>query len=201
VQAADNLGDSLLERDGSPAATASLSTAEAEACWLRCQTLRPKLAASLRAMLPDHHAVDDCLQDTFILMTQRYADAGKDDLSPLAFTCARHKAHAWLAKNRTGKLSIVEPELLGKIAEAAARIEAQDPVEYPARIFALRDCLNQLSPEQRALVEARYGSDRNASVVALADGKGRKVDSLYKQLERLREILKRCVSGKLASQG
>lgn len=195
MQASDDLAERLLNTVESSADGLSA----AEACWLRCQALRPKLATYLRAMLPDHHAVDDCLQDAFVVMTQRYADASDDDLSPLAFTCARNKAHAWLAKNRAGKLSIIDPELLGKIAEAAARIEELEPVEYSTRISSLRNCLDRLSAEQRALIEARYGGDRGVSLAGLADGKGRKLDALYKQLERLRAVLKDCVTAKIAT--
>lgn len=199
MHAADDLGEDSPEFSDVTLSAGTLSTEKAEACWLRCQTLRPKLATYLRAMLPDHHAVDDCLQDTFMLLAQRYADAGEGDLGPLAFTCARNKAHSWLARNRVGKLSIIDPEVLGKIAEAAARQEEEEPVEYPARVSALRDCLGRLSPEQRELIEARYGDDRDSNVQALAGHKGRKLDALYKQLERLRATLKRCVTTKLAT--
>lgn len=197
MQVPEDLGEGFFEAVEADSSDSSL--AAAESCWHRCQELRPKLATYLRAMLPDHHAVDDCLQDAFVVMTQRYADASDDDLSPLAFTCARNKAHTWLAKNRAGKLSIIDPELMGKIAEAAAHIEEQQPVEYSARIFALRNCLDLLSAEQRALIEARYGGDRSVSLAVLADGKGRKLDALYKQLERLRAVLKDCVTAKIAT--
>jgi len=198
MQAADDFGGAQPGDGPAAVPVCDLSQAKAEASWLRCQALRPKLAVFLRAMLPDHHAVDDCLQDTFVLMAQRYPDAAGEDLSPLAFTCARNKALSWLAKNRVGKLSIIDPEVLGKIAETAAQLEEQDPVEYPARVSALRECLGRLPAEQRALIDARYGGDPNGALASLAGESARKLPALYKQLERLRGALKRCVTAKLA---
>lgn len=176
----------------------ALSQADSGDFWLRCMALRPRLASYLRAMVRDGHAVDDCLQETYIVLAQRYSNATGEDLSALAFTCARHKAHGWLEKNRTNRLSIIDPAILGKIAEAAARLEEQEPLDYSTRIVALRGCLNRLSTEQRGLIEARYGGGHGASLTALAGGAGRTLDALYKQLERLRAVLKRCVSDKLA---
>lgn len=193
-------GESYGEIADSTSSVDGLATAEAEACWHRCQELRPKLAVYLRAMLPDHHAVDDCLQGAFLVMTQRYSGVAEEEIAPLAFTCARKKAQSWLAKHRVGKLAIVDPGVILKIAEAAAQLEAQETVEYSSRIVVLRECLNRLAPEQRELILTRYGGDRSGSLGALADGKGRKLDSLYKQLERLRNLLKRCVTSKLATQ-
>lgn len=199
MQATDGSEDNFTGSGEIVRSGSDLSTAVAEACWRRCQALRPKLAVYLRGLLPDPHAVDDCLQETFLLMAQRYADAGDDDLAPLAFTCARKKAQSWLARNRVGKLVIIDPEVLTRIAETAAQLEAQEPVGYPERIAALRECIARLSPEQHELIIVRYGDDRSTSLETLADGKGRKLDALYKQLERLRGLLKRCVNAKLTT--
>lgn len=186
-----------LPRAGAASPLIPLTEAEGDAFWQKCMALRPKLAGYLRGMLPDHHAVEDCLQDTFVIMAQRYHEADGDDFSALAFTCGRNKARNWLAKHHTGTLAILSPEMLGRIAEAAACGEEGETIGYGERIGVLRACMDLLSPEQRSLINARYGKEAKSSIQILAQRKKRKADALYKQLERLRLLLKRCISDKL----
>jgi RNA polymerase sigma-70 factor (ECF subfamily) len=180
--------------------SAATSPLALDGFWQNCLALRPKLASYLRAMLPDHHAVDDCLQETYLLMAERYREAGADDFSPLAFTCARNKARSWLAKQKVGRLEMIDPELMVKVAEAAAEAGAPSQEIHSVRIEALRDCLSRLKPEDREVMEARYGEDSNASLTTLATSSGRRMDALYKKLERLRSVLKQCVTAKLAAR-
>ncbi|MFD0895978.1 sigma-70 family RNA polymerase sigma factor [Luteolibacter ambystomatis] len=157
--------------------------------------LRPRLAAYLRAMLPDHHAVDDCLQETFLLIFDRYQDVPNTELPALAFVCARNKARAWLDKQKTGRLVIIDPEVLHQIAEKAA---AATTAEAPGhRVMILRNCLGTLSAEQRELVECRYGGNSIESLEEFAIRRNRRMDAIYKQLERIRGFLKKCVTSRL----
>lgn len=159
------------------------------------------LAAYLRAMVPDHAAVDDCLQETFIILWQRYSTFEGDDLRRVAFTCAKHKGHAWLEKNKVGRLSIVDPDVLVQIAEAAAAAAEETGASLSKlRVAALRQCLDSLSVGERDLIEARYAGKGRESLIVVADKAGRKADAVYKQLERVRVALKKCVNARLKNQ-
>jgi RNA polymerase sigma-70 factor (ECF subfamily) len=73
-------------------------------------------------------------------------------------------------------------------------------VEPDHRISILNDCLDRLSPEQRNILDARYEAADSQALQLLANSLSRKVDSLYKQLERLRTILRDCVRKELPYQ-
>jgi RNA polymerase sigma factor (sigma-70 family) len=171
-----------------------------EAFWSLCEMLRPKLVAYLRALLPDHHAAEDCLQETWLILSSRYGKLPLEDLRPVAYACARNKALSWRTKQHGDRLAIFDPELLTKIAEAAANAASAEPGIRELRIETLSECLAALSPADRELIDTRYGNDRSANVIRLADQSGRGSDAVYKKLERLRALLKRCITTKLKSR-
>ena len=57
----------------------------------------------------------------------------------------------------------------------------------------LDGCLEKLTPEQRAVVEAYYY--RRKDVTMIAAESRRSVDAVYKLLQRIRSILRRCIDG------
>lgn len=165
----------------------------------RCMELRLPLSVYLRAILPDHFAVEDCLQEAFSVLWEKYGAEVGEDFRRLAFVCAKNKALQWLDRNKVTRLMVVDPAIAQKIAEAAVHsMEAVAPNEKEQRAEWLRACLKQLAPEQRKLLDARYGadSDSNGGLLELAKALGRKADALYKQLERLRVVLRTCVERK-----
>ena len=60
-------------------------------------------------------------------------------------------------------------------------------------------CLGELPAPQRALILARYRSGKSGE--DLAKESGRTENQLYVQLFRIRESLRRCVEGSVASAG
>lgn len=167
----------------------------------RCMELRLTLLSYLRGILPDHYATEDCLQETFSVLWEKYSETEGEDFRKVAFTCARHKALQWLDRNKVTRLMVVDPAIAQKIAEAA--VQSADAFSADVRDHRaewLRACLKQLAPEQRKLLEARYGADSKGGLLELAKELGRKADALYKQLERLRDVLKSCVERKSRSE-
>lgn len=156
-----------------------------------------QLSVYLRAILPDHFAVEDCLQEAFSVMWEKYGAEEGEDFRRLAFVCAKNKALQWLDRNKVSRLMVVDPAIAQKIAEAAVHsMEDVAPNEKEQRAEWLRACLKQLAPEQRKLLDARYGADSKGGLLELANELGRKADALYKQLERLRVVLRTCVERK-----
>lgn len=162
--------------------------------WRTCFAIRPNLAAYLRAMLPDIHAVDDCLQETYLILAAKYQDTPVGEIRPLAFSCARNKALSWIKKQHAGRLSILDPELVFRIAEEASA--AHQPETHSERVQALRECMGKLRTGDRELLESRYGYAA-VSVAGVADGTGRSPAAAYKKLERLRALLRDCVKRQL----
>lgn len=66
------------------------------------------------------------------------------------------------------------------------------------RVVPLRDCLNELTKNNRGLIEKYYFDQ--ASVEETASEVGRSVAATYKSLQRIRTALMECINGKLAIQ-
>ena len=85
-------------------------------------------------------------------------------------------------------------------ADVAAMLSArreQIAGELDRRVEPLRDCLGELPPQQRALVEEYYFDQ--SSIQEIATQVGRSGEALYKSLQRIRMMLLKCVNGMLAS--
>ena len=85
-------------------------------------------------------------------------------------------------------------------SEAMARImetheEIREDLEDRRR--HLGDCLQSLTDNDRLLVNRRYGEA--STILELAKSMDRTVKSLYRRLDRVRELLTKCVDEKIAS--
>ncbi len=155
---------------------------------------RVALRAYLHVFLRDEAAIDDCLQETAVVVWQRVQpDWTAEDFRRVAFTCARFKALGWLKKNKPSTLMFSEPEIVAKLAERVMVEAGSNADRTEQRITALRHCIDRLAPEQREIIHARYDPMADRSLADLADRKSRGMASLYKQLERLRTLLRECV--------
>lgn len=77
-----------------------------------------------------------------------------------------------------------------------ARREELAP-NFDQRVVPLRDCLSELTKNNRTLIEKYYFDQ--ASVEEAASEVGRSVAATYKSLQRIRAALMECIDGKLAS--
>ena len=71
------------------------------------------------------------------------------------------------------------------------------PPELDRRVEPLRDCVTELPPKNRSLVEAYYFEQ--SSIDELSESLGRSAEALYKSLQRVRSGLMDCVNGKLSA--
>lgn len=137
-----------------------------------------------------------------------------EDLAQEAFVTAYRKLHEFdaerpfgpwvrsiafnLLRNHWRKFRAVG---VGGDEELAALVEQRISVRMASsegqELTALRDCLEGLDAQSRALVERRYGDA--VPVRDIAEEQGRKYSAVTMQLHRLREALAACVQGKLAT--
>ena len=89
----------------------------------------------------------------------------------------------------------MDPELATKLAETAAEMDVDR--DTPARVEALRDCLDTLPLESRRLVALRY-EDNRRPIETIAQQFGRTVQATYAILKRSRILLRDCVMRKMA---
>jgi RNA polymerase sigma-70 factor, ECF subfamily len=78
----------------------------------------------------------------------------------------------------------------------AAQVEIAD--ELPARLAALKDCMDQIRGKSRRVLEMRYVHDLKPEVVAEALGMSR--NAVWVMLHRIRTALKECIEQKLVTE-
>ena len=84
--------------------------------------------------------------------------------------------------------------LIARLAdEAQQRLE-----QFDRRQEALRECLQALRPEQRALLDRRY--EPGGSVHDMARASGRSPKAVSEALRRIRTVLMRCIAQRLAAE-
>ena len=157
--------------------------------WLRAYVRTLGVAAG---------AVDDVAQEVFLVAYRRFADY--DPARPFA---------AWLkgiakllAANerrrdqRRGRL--LDPALADALAavDEAADGQPDGADDIAMAVSGLRACLERLPQRSRELLRLRYEEDLDAA--ALGERLGREPNAVRQALFRVRELLRRCVEGRLA---
>lgn len=150
------------------------------------------LYAFISMLLGNRQDVPDVLQDTNMILVRHAAeyDPARPFL-PWARAFAYNQVRAYLKRVARGRL-LFDEELIASMA-AEESVPAEDSGN--AELVFLEECLRSLTPEQRALVEARYY--RKESMDSLALRLRRSTDTLYVQLHRIRTRLGLCIDGKM----
>lgn len=151
---------------------------------------RPVLKAYLYAFLAANDAaIEDCIQEASLVVWNKWdEDWDLDGFQKFIFVTGKFKALSWLKKHQPAKKVRLSTSLMERLADKTVELQ-QD-----ARLDSLQLCLEKLSPTNREILEARYTHQGSKAIGELAEKMDRSVDALYKQLERLRTILRDCVS-------
>ena len=153
-----------------------------------------RLYQYVRTVMPRSQEIDDVLQETFLVMWQKFDEScPAEGFYPWACRIAHLKVLKAFA--RRGREA---PGLSQQVLEQITADETTES-EFLADIKPiLQACLDKLSPSDRELIEWRYEPDMR--VDAIAAKLGRPVNSVSKSLGRIREALCRCIDDALESQ-
>jgi RNA polymerase sigma-70 factor (ECF subfamily) len=79
-------------------------------------------------------------------------------------------------------------------------VEEQSSLERDIALSeALEKCLHRLDDDERELLNLRYFTKE--SINQMATRVGLSVDVLYKRIQRIREVLQRCISKRMGREG
>lgn len=142
------------------------------------------------ALMPDLTAVDDVLQETFLTVTAKAAvfDPERDFL---AWACGIARYKVMEAGRRAARQW--QP-LSEEVLEALA---ASEPPPQPAddsRLSLLADCMQELAPKSRRIVELCYQQAHKPAEIA--SRLNWTPESVYVALSRARAVLRQCVEQK-----
>ncbi|MEM1297423.1 MAG: sigma-70 family RNA polymerase sigma factor [Verrucomicrobiota bacterium] len=137
---------------------------------------------------------EDLFQDVSLAATRSATSLrDREGFLPWAREIARRRVLAHYRKSK--RLTPIDPELATRLAETAAEMDKS--AQVPARMEALRDCLDSLPSESRKLIALRY-EDHQRRVETIAEQFGRSVQATYAILKRSRRILRDCVNAKMS---
>lgn len=146
-------------------------------------------------LLPDRADAEEVVQQASMTMWRKF-----DEFSPgtnfrnWAFQIAKYAALNHIAKVRRDRHRF-QVELLEMLADRASQRSEQ--LELQRR--ALAHCIEKLPAEERQLLAGCYGE--GATIRGFAEALGRSSNAVYKQLNRLRANLLKCVEGRLGLEG
>ena len=155
-------------------------------------------AAALRGfilgLLSDRNAANDVFQEVFLTAVQRAADFQTDG-NFLAWVrgIARNKVLEHFRRSRA------QPRLFddGLLEVLVASAGGQDDV-WEERRTALADCIQQLAPRARQILEMRY-ADTPTPPPEIAQRLAWTVNAIHVALARARKFLQECTRRRLAA--
>jgi len=153
---------------------------------------QPRLHAYILTMVPNWADAADILQETSSVMWRKFEhfEAGTNFF---AWACqiARLEVATFRKRNRRAGLMFSDDfvaAVADKTEELAHTLEARQGL--------LVDCLQELRPRDRELLQLRYQEE--SSVGKVAKHTGRNVEAVYKALQRIRRQLFECVERRSA---
>lgn len=156
------------------------------------------IRAYIISQLPGSPDVRDILQEVnlFLWENMNKFEPGSN-FGAWACAVAHFRILDHRKKMKRDRFVVFDEELSRKLA---VEIQDRTSVTSESKRMALRGCLEKLSPDNKALLEARYRSTRG-ELGQLSDELGRSRASLRVSLVRLRSALRRCIEAKLALEG
>ena len=155
---------------------------------------QPTLYAYILSLLPNRDDANDVLQDANLVMWRRWEEfAEGTNFVAWAYKIARYKVLAH-HRDRHRDRHIFGDELFAALADEAEH-RAADP-EGAASL--LGDCMDELPPRQRELVQERYAPGGSVREIARRLGQSAAVVSVT--LSRIRHALLECVQRKLSGR-
>lgn len=137
---------------------------------------------------------DEVLQETNLVIWRKWRqfEPGSNFLA-WGRTIARLEFFRF-RRTKGSKLSFVPENILELVSHQSETISD----EAELRQQALAQCLEQLRPKDRDLIQMRYAADNNGDQVARK--LGRPANSVYQSLGRIRRTLMECIQHRLAQE-
>jgi len=149
------------------------------------------LITYIRAFVPDAGLADDIFQDTMITAWKKFDQYDQSrPLGPWLRGIAANLIRNARRKKATDKLVFNEP--LQEFIEKAVGVFDQQPGDqWSDRIAELKTCMEQLPDRARQLIDDRYDNGMNAAQIASKLDVS--ADSVRKRLQRIRDVLLKCL--------
>lgn len=146
-------------------------------------------------LIPNYTDAEDVMQEVTSTLLRKYSDyTPNTDFVAWALTVTRYKVYEYYkAKKRDQQ----------KLSKETVRIlDMETPAKgsgFDSNLEAVKKCITKLDTNDYKLVQMRYELDQNVKTIAARFG--RSVQSIYRNLSRVHNILLRCISRQLNQEG
>jgi len=157
-------------------------------------THRTMLIGYIASIVRDPHMTEDVFQEVAILVHKKHGQiTGEREFPAWARGTARLVALGAL-RGRKNAPKPLDEKVMDSLEE---QWDALDREGKPAEaIDALRECIGELTPRSRRMVDLRYGDGLSGE--NLADRLGMRLNAVYVALSRIHKALASCVKLRLA---
>jgi RNA polymerase sigma-70 factor (ECF subfamily) len=146
----------------------------------------------IRVMVPNHSVADDILQETTLLMWEKFENfQDGTNFSAWAISIARNKILQHYRKEKRQHL-MFDDTALQNLADQSSVFDYGD-----SRIDALKKCTNKLPLEDQKLLELRYLD--NINIKQIAKKINRSTSLLYRKMAKIHRFLLICINRQLAN--
>lgn len=156
--------------------------------------MRASVLGYLRVLVRDAHRAEDLFQETCLVVLRKIGEFDPSgDLGAWVRGIALNLARNALRKERHLHL-MPSPHLAEAIERAHDGATEREDAETALRLEHLDDCMEEVDPRQRRLLELRYRG--GASLREIARRTGRTEGAVQVALSRIRQFLLRCMDRK-----
>lgn len=148
-----------------------------------------RIYAYIRTLLGNSADADDVLQETSIILWDKFADF---DVKQGNFIAWSFKIAFFTAQNFRRKKGRSKVVFSDKVFESVAHKTATMAEELDNRHQHLATCIQKLPESDRKLLKLRY--EMNSSIETTAEKCGRTTQAIYKALSRMRAALFQCIN-------
>lgn len=144
--------------------------------------------------IPRRDDAEEVLQRTATVLWEKFPEYDRArEFLPWALSVAYFEVLNFRKELARSRL-VFREDVLHAVAETREGLLPQ----LEAQRTALGECLGKLDAEGLALLRRRYSD--SATVASLATETGRTAKSLYRRLDRLRELISQCVERRLSGE-
>jgi len=153
--------------------------------------IQRKLFLYVMVLVPDPQEVEEIVQDVSVVLWRRFEDFRPEE-DFFRWACGIARNEVLKHRERSARAArLFSPEFLEHIANHAVHVvETVDE-----RREALRQCLQELQPHHRDLLNQRYFQQMSTEQIAQLRGKS--VEAVRRMLHRIRMAVLKCIQHKL----
>jgi RNA polymerase sigma-70 factor len=172
-----------------------LSADERHEAFIRLLTAHHKrIHGFIRAVVPRWSDADDIMQETVMTMWRKFGEFQPEtNFAAWGIAIARYAIQKF--RNKSAVSMVFSDEALERVfSHYSVMLKDMDE-----RVEALEHCVTLLKDRDRQLVRMRYEQGLRAG--AMADRMGLSVHGVYKAMQRIHNMLLRCVRRRLVEMG